>query len=397
MLRQKKDVIKGIRRIVRVLKGQERTYYEAYAGTNVKGQKIRFSRPTKESLVTALHDFYTLHKKNGDTAVTVLSAYQIHDARAALDALADAGKQGVSLMECVREYLRMGGEASRLNDKPLKDAYKEYLDSFPEATRKIHRSTIRSRVGKWVATCGTDKMCGEVTAMDVSAYLSGRKDMPVTTYNGVLNYIKTFLGWCASPERRYIRENPVAVMKKLDKPYEEPEYMRADDVETVLRVFEKHGDKSLVCYLVLSFLMGMRSAEIKRVATEPGAFKLEDGTIRLAKPKGWTKGRPPRIIHVPENTLAWLRKYDAPESMKSLVVEPSVKIKLILKKAGVGIQIPYNAGRHTFITMHYAAYCDPAKIKALCGTSQSMMNNHYMALGDKTEGLRYFSIMPSEG
>ncbi|MCL2103696.1 MAG: site-specific integrase [Kiritimatiellaeota bacterium] len=395
MLRQKKDVIKGIRRIERVIKGQGRTYYEAYAGTNAKGQKIRFSRPTKESLLAALNDFYTLHKKNGDTAVAVLTAYQIHDARAALDELSNAGKQGIGLRECVREYLRMLGDDSRMKDKLLKDAYSEYLASFPEATKKLHRTTIRSRVGKWVATEGADRMCGEVTAADVSAYLSMRKDIPVTTYNGILNYIKTFLGWCAAPERRYIRENPVVTMRKQDKPYEEPEYMRADDVEALLRIFERHGDKSLLCYLVLSFLMGMRSAEIRRVSEEPGAFRLEDGTIRLAKPKGWTKGRPPRIIHVPENTLAWLRRYDVQENIKRLVVDPIGKIKLVVKRAGAGIRIPYNAGRHTFITMHYAAYCDPAKTRALCGTSQSMMNEHYMALGDKAEGLRYFGIMPS--
>ena len=392
-MRQKKDVVKSIRAITRCIKGKGVTCYEAYLGLDAEGRKIRFTRMTRESLIGAVNDFFALHRKTGDTAMAVLTPYQIHDARAALDALVGSGRQDVGLAECAREFLRMAGDGGRLNDKPVKDAYSDYLASFPERTRGVHFQAVRSRVGKWVATCG-ERMCGEVTAADVAAYLSPMRGGPETTYNNALGYIKTFMAWCAAPERRHIRESPVASMKKLKKPYAEPEFMRAGDVEAVLRILERDGDGASVCYFTLSFLMGMRTEEIKRMSREPESFRLEDGTIRITKPKGWTSGRPPRLIHVPENTLAWLEKHDVRESITRMSSHTAGRIRRLVKKHRADIRFPHNAGRHTFITMHYAAYGDPSKTAALCGTSRTVMTNHYMGLADRAEGERYFGIMP---
>ncbi|MDA3923699.1 MAG: hypothetical protein PF904_03255 [Kiritimatiellae bacterium] len=59
------------------------------------------------------------------------------------------------------------------------------------------------------------------------------------------------------------------------------------------------------------------------------------------------------------------------------------------------IKLPRNAGRHTFITMHVAAYERPEMTDNMTGTSSQMRSNHYQGLTTKKEGEKYFSIMPS--
>jgi hypothetical protein len=71
---------------------------------------------------------------------------------------------------------------------------------------------------------GADKTHGEVTATAVSAYLAGRRER-ITTHNNILDYIKTFMRWCAAPERGYVRASPVEGMRHLANPYEEPRFM----------------------------------------------------------------------------------------------------------------------------------------------------------------------------
>jgi len=393
MIRPKREALKGIRKLDRVINGVRRTYFEAYLGTDVKGRKIRVSRPTKAEAVQAVDGFYALQKKHGDAAVRILTPFQIHDARAALDILQNAGMSGVCLSECARRLVEISG-AKATRGKALTDAYSEYLATFPEEA--LHKKTIGARVGKWVTACGDGKACADVTAADVADYLA-RRGGAATTRNNALNYIKSFLNWCAAPERGYIGANPAKGMKPVAKPYQEPTFMGVDDVETVLRALERHGDSTLTCYFALSFLTGMRTEEIKRIAQAPGDFNLEDGTIRVSKPKGWTKGIPPRLIHVPGNALEWLVRYDVRASLPKLQTRADKQIRQVLKKASLNIPIPHNAGRHTFITMHYAAHCDPARTAALCGTSHAVMADHYMGLAAKGDGLRYFALRPSGG
>jgi hypothetical protein len=63
--------------------------------------------------------------------------------------------------------------------------------------------------------------------------------------------------------------------------------------------------------------------------------------------------------------------------------------------ARLGLKVGRNFGRHTCATMHCAAFGDPRRTEAMLGTSSSMRVKHYMGLVTRTEGERYFGIVPS--
>jgi integrase len=231
-----------------------------------------------------------------------------------------------------------------------------------------------------------------VTAKDVVDYAASRGNA-VKTRNNARSYIKSFLEWCCSDERRYLSENPCASLKLEKEPYREPKFISAADMEKLAREVEK-GHAAALPFLVLSYWCGIRTAEIQRLAESPEDIKWEEQTVRLAKVKGWTSGRKPRVVHIEPNAIAWMKKIGIREaiggmsvlSMRNAVYESAVK---------AGVKLGHNMGRHSYITHLSAKTGDPRRAEGMAGTSSGMRTKNYDGLATKTEGEAYFAIMPS--
>ena len=240
---------------------------------------------------------------------------------------------------------------------------------------------------------GPEKPLSKVTAKDIVQYLSQIKS--ITTYNNKLSYIKTFLTWCSKPERRYIDFNPVAGIKPKKKVYSEPKFMSAEDFEKLVRHIEKREDAAMLMnYIALNYMCGVRREEISRIMKEPdNCILMEERSIRVSKPKGWTQGRKPRMFEMPETAYQWL-KNGWHGGKLCYEISSIYRIFTAIKKE-TGIRFSRNLGRHTFITMHVAAYETPEKTDYITGTSGNMRSSHYQGLVSKAEALRYFDILPS--
>jgi len=388
-IKSKKEALKGIREVKKHVGGKVYTAFEVYFGTDHTGAKLRKTKATLEAAKACVEEFYGLVRVHGEFPMGVLSKRELYDAREALDTLAEAGLD-VTLYEVARKY-RETASSGAVHAMTLGAAYEEYFAQIPDV-QKLHKRTVNTRVRRWVTAFGPDRQCSEVTSREVAGYLTQFEEPK--TFNNQLSYIRTFVGWCAMSQRQYLPGNPLADMALAQVAYREPAYMRADDVAKLMRAVEAGPDAGrLACYVGLSFFCGIRQEEIRRLAVNPGDVQLDEQIIRISMPKGWTKGAIPRIVQVPPNALAWLTKYDPRIHLLQDTPRTVEALQAVAKAAGV--VVPKNAGRHTFITMHVAAYGDPSKTEAMVGTSATMRTKHYQGLASKAEGERYFAIMPA--
>ena len=395
--RPKKAVLDGITVRHRTRNGVVQTVYDAYLGyVPGENKQKRLQASSLDELKDKIHKFYVTHQSGGDAAVR-LKPREAIDAREALDLLAQA-QAGISLVEAVRRFLKGEGVAVRSKCAvTLGSAYDAYYASFGKE-QVLHKAAVASRVGAWADEFGRDRMLDEATAKDVDAWLKKKCSKSAKTFNNHLSYIKTFFNWCMKKPWTWIAENPVEGMDKQRIAYKEPKYMAPGDVERVFRELERRkADRpDLLAYGILSFFCGVRREEILRMATmtDAATVNIEDETVVIRKPKGWTKGVTPRSFPIQGNALAWMKSFAFDDAVRRIGSHCADDVKEIACK--MKIAVPKNAGRHTFITMHVAAFGNPANTDAIVGTSAKMRVSHYCGLASKKSGEEYFAIMPRE-
>ncbi len=384
---------RGVKVRVRNKQGKVHTDYECYLGMDPFTHKpVRLTRSDRDELTRAVRDFYERHRVGGDAAVR-LTATQALDAKTALDVLASAG-QSKTLTELARLFVSGAARGAVAHDKRILDAYEEYLATKPDG---VNKQKTRATVGRWAAMCG-DRNTGSITAKEVYEYLEANfgKHAP-KTYNSHLQYLTTFMNWCCKAERRYLAENPIRALAYRDEPWEEPEYMKPADVASLFALLESVKDRrpELLAYAVVNFFCGSRAVEIVRMGEEDDAARISiaDETCRIAKGKGFQRGRRPRAFHIEPTALAWMKSFDFLAALKKVNAGTQKEIYDLARARGVPVF--QNCGRHTFITYHVATYGDPAKTQAIVGTSAKMRAENYCGLASKADGEAYFRIMPS--
>lgn len=385
------------RRVRRDRQGRERVGYEAYFGTDPfpPRKPVRITRNTEEELKKAIKDFYLRHQSGGDAAVR-LTPIEAIDAKNALDLLHAAGVK-ISLADAVRGYL--DGDAQKKQDDSgmtVGAAYSEYYASKGEGADK---NKTAATVGKWLKETGENILLGSVVAKDIVEYLKRHYgDKKPKTYNSHLLYLKTFFNWCTKDERKYLSESPIRWIKPKEEPWEEPEYMKPADAEKLFRLLEgeKGTHPEYLAYAIINFFCGSRAIEIQRSAAlgdDAVRINLDDEMVRIAKGKGYQRGKRPRAFHIDATALAWMKSFDFLPAVKMITGKTQSEIYKLARKHG--IPVFQNCGRHSFITFHVAAYGDPAKTQAIVGTSAKMRAENYCGLASKADGEAYFKILPS--
>lgn len=390
MIRPKKEVLSSIKTRQRTQNGKPFVVYECYLGTDAAGRKIRLSRNTREELVEKINSYYRDMRTMGD-ARTALKPAQIYDAKQAFDILAENG-YSLTLTDCIRAYVAWRKEEAKIVQTPIGTAYQEYLDSIPVRQVK-HRNSIVARVQKWVISFGGERAVSQVTEAEFIKYLERFGNDK--TYNNVLSYCKTFLNWCCAKSRHYIACNPLEDLKPRRLMYKRPEFAHVADVKAIFKRLIEKKDKEAIIYTTLSFFCGIRFEEIERIGqSEDGnrAIDLEDGTVRIEMPKGWTQGMAPRVFRMENNAQEWLRYcgHDALTHFKAR----AARTRMHKEALKLGIAFPRNAGRHSFISYHVALHELPKWTEAIAGTSKTMRAKHYQGLVKKSEAEAYFSITP---
>lgn len=396
--RLQKAVLASIKERPHVRKGVKYIIYEAYLGRDPLTKKQRrISNLSKTKLKEEIEAFYASLDSGGAVAVT-FSPYEAADARKALDLLAQK-KSTLSLTDCVRRVLEAPAAESGCT-MTVSAAITAFLASKASKS-KDYLKTLRSHLNLWKTEFGSDRLLSEITAKEVKEKLYARivkeNDYGTwKTYNNHLGDILTFVSWCAKPEQKYILLNPLEGMSKLSIPYQAPDYVQHGDISKLFAVLWTHRDESPadLADAILSFFCGMRQVEISRVREGPEAvvINLEDGYIIVRKCKGYTRGIRPRSFKVSDQALAWMRSFDFADAVK--ISNNQFRRHLVERAKEAHISLPENAGRHTFITMHAAAYHDQKLLTSIVGNTDGVRANSYDGVEIEKNGLDYFKITP---
>jgi integrase len=392
-IRDKKEVLDNItpRPHERFSKGAIKTYttFEAYIGISEDGRKIRLGASTVDALKKKIELYYS-SARTASVGIFELRPNEVYDAKVALRMLRDR-KSDLTLTELARRHLE--GADGAVVPKTLGEAFKEYLDGIPDI-QVLQRKAVVNRVQRMCKSIGADRLCHEVTAKEMGEYFYAIETDSAKTYNNHASYCKTFFEWCSKKARRYVIENPMSDFNYQKVIHGRPEYMKVEDVEKLFKALQESKRKDLLAVATLSYFCGVRSDEIERLAQTPEDIRIDEGSIIIAKPKGYTQGRGQRVVHIEPNAKEWLRLADTGKMLDgySGVAYAIRAIDNIADKAGVSLC--KNAGRHSYITYHVAHGGDPSKTAANCGTSLKMLRDNYNGLETKANGARYFGIVP---
>jgi integrase len=191
--------------------------------------------------------------------------------------------------------------------------------------------------------------------------------------------------------------------------WREPAWFAPEQVERILRTAEAHpgpAEAGIGAYLALGFLAGVRTAEILRARWEDR--DLEGGVLRIPQPKGVTRGRRPRLVELEPSAVAWLRNWrDWTAEHRGGVAAGRIvrdehgirdwKARRFARTDAWRRGAAQNVARHTYATMHVAAFRNAAAtaLNLGHGSSTEMLERHYRGLVPRSVAEAYWRILPS--
>ena len=223
------------------------------------------------------------------------------------------------------------------------------------------------------------------------------------TWNSLFTLLRAACNWAV--KTRLLDRSPLAGLHPKRIGWKEPGYLAPDRVERILRVAEAHpgaAESGVGAFLALGFFAGVRTAEILRARWED--LDLDGAVLRIPKPKGFTRGRKPRLVELEPNAVAWLRRWrdwtaaHAGAAAGRIVRdEHDVRNWKALRLAAPGLSWTDNAARHTYATMHVGAFRDAAATALNLGhlRGTDLLDRHYRGLVPKALAETYWRIFPS--
>ena len=326
----------------------------------------------------------------------------------ALHALAilDGLPGAASLTELALEHLRRGGRSVRPQPAlTLRELFELRRDRYaPAQTRSIGALECAARF--FCRRLGAETPVAQLDDESVGRALAGFKS--AASWNSLYRRLRLCINWAV--KERLLERSPLHALAPRRADWREPAFFLPDRVERIFRAAESHPgplEGAVGMQLSLGFFAGVRTAEIHRARWED--LDLDAGTFRIPKPKGWTRGRKPRLVELEPNAVAWLRLWrdwtaaaTGTRPAGRIVARPfrfrQWKTRWLEPSGDSwGNDVAHNVMRHTYATMHVAAFRDAAATALNLGHGRStdMLERHYRGLVAQTVAERYWSIFPS--
>lgn len=276
----------------------------------------------------------------------------------------------------------------------------------PEQARS--RAALRSAARVFEEALGADTPVEELSPERVAGALARYRS--AETWNSHFRRLRLALNWAV--RERLLEASPIAGLAARRVDWREPAWLAPERVERILRAAEAHPGPvgaGVGAFLALGFLAGVRTAEILRARWED--LDLEGGVLRIPRPKGFSKGRRPRLVELEPCAIAWLRKWrdwtaehggGGTASGRIVRDEHGIrewKARRLDPADAWGGGATHNAARHTYATMHVAAFRNAAAtaLNLGHGSSTEMLERHYRGLVPRSVAETYWRILPAPG
>lgn len=290
---------------------------------------------------------------------------------------------GVPLMTAVEYYLKMHGqgEDSSLPTGKIRELFLKELGAKGNSYRDI--KTVSSHT-KMFCDAITGPITG-VRATDIDAFLQGQ-EWSNRYRNNIRTSICRMFSWAKT--KGHIPRSMANAAE--DSTTYKAEVAASPGIFTPEHMAEILGAASdeWVPYFAVGAFGGLRSAEICRLKWED--IRMEEKVIILGSDITKTSRR--RVVHMPDNLVAWLESY---EGEKQGEITPGVPTKEICRiSKEIGKEWVDNGLRHSYISYQMALWRDAARVAEQCGNSVEQVQASYKANALESEANRWFAITP---
>ena len=416
-----------------------------------RGRRVRFFRVEGylQDGTRYRKRFKTLAEASGDLAVqrvqltnsstaihtvnTPLDLSQVRDAEAALTRL----NGRYSLAEAVDYFLRHYAEPDEA--KPLPDALSAFLDAREKAGVRARsilqlKSTLKAFIAwhtveslppafapdlRMIRATLPESQAGspaaivkalhlaldsfpipavhQVTTEDLRRFLlslrakDGSSAASKKTWNNVRADLHAFFAWTSAPARRWIRQNPVSAIDKHKPGRGLPSALTLDDAQALMEHVATFEGGAMVPFFALALFTGLRTGpggELHKIAAHPDRERLVDldrGVVHV-QPEISKTGQYRQVMIRP-NLKAWLKAFPGPILPKNH--------DRMAKEIRAKFQLPHDVLRHTFFSMHVAAFKSVGEAAIEGGNTEGIVKRHYLNLTGYKDGKAFWEIQPA--
>jgi integrase len=311
---------------------------------------------------------------------------------------------GKSILDAVRFYLdhqkrtSASGPFSELAGK-VRAEFKRRLEKNEVSDR--HSESLNETLRKLETRFG-EQLVSKIQTEEIREWLT-RLPLATKTRNKHRGYVGQVFNLAV--DYGYLQTNPVTKLKRFnERSNEEDEisFLSADETERLFRA----ADPAVIPFLTLSFFCGVRVATLERLSWAD--VKFEERRVIVPRYKGKNQKRYP--VTISENALEWLKPY-VRKSGSLLVAATSINrpgaafgspsrsrtaTRNLIKAAAhrAGVALPDNAGRHTFISMHVAAYESLDKTATESDNSPALIKSNYLGIVSREDAAKYWALRP---
>jgi hypothetical protein len=356
-------------------------------GVDHNGKRIRkkFSDEQKaKSWMAAKGIELTNQGRKMHSVVTELSQEQIKEAEICVGRL--GGKY--TLTACVDYYLQHFHEPDF--KRSLSEASVDFRGALEGQVRDRTLVQLKSTLGQFERFMGNCDL-HEITHEDVERYLrslrakDGVNPASRKTWNNYRADLHLFFEWCADKQRRWLSENPAADVTRFKIDREHIEVLNLKRARSVMDYVAKSKEGKLARYFAIALFAGVRpGGELEKLAENPELVDLGNKVIRITP--AISKTGKARQIPIRPNLFKWLKRFPG----EILPPNSDRGLKTIRKE----FQLAHDVCRHTFISMHVAAFNSFADAAIESGNSEKIIRDHYHNVSVKPDAQAFWKILP---
>jgi integrase len=310
---------------------------------------------------------------------------------------------GKTIMDAVRYYLSHLNQLSvSVPFSTLASRVREEFVRRQKANEVSdrHAKTLRETLNKLEAKFG-NRLVSEVKTEEIREWLLSLP-LAAKTRNKHRGYASQVFSLAL--DFGYTAANPVAKIKKFRERSSEKNgeihVLSAEQTEKLFRAV--HSE--VIPFLTLSFFCGIRVATL--CGLDWSEIKYDEKRVIVPRYKGKNQLR--YRVTLSDNALAWLKPH-VKESGSLLVPatatnrfskvkgrpSPTATRRRITNTAEkLGIDLPDNAGRNTFISMHVAHYESIDKTALEADNSAGVIKKDYLDIVTREDAAKFWAIKP---
>jgi site-specific recombinase XerD len=231
----------------------------------------------------------------------------------------------------------------------------------------------------------------EITADDVERYLrslrakDGVNPASRKTWNNYRADLHLFFGWCGDKQRRWLSANPAADTTRFKIDREHIEVLELERARDLMQYVAEFKGGKLVRYFALALFAGIRpGGELEKLAEHPELVDLFNRVVRITP--AIAKTGKSRQIKIRKNLHEWLSRF----SGEILPINCDRELHATREKFGLSRDVL----RHTFISMHVAAFKSFADAAIESGNTEKIIRDHYHNVVAPADAKAFWKISP---